>query len=84
MNVTLDRAGRVVLPKRLRQQLRLEPGDTLELETEGERVTLRPVRPQAPLRKEHGVWVYQGEPADLSIPDLVDRERGKRLRETLG
>jgi AbrB family looped-hinge helix DNA binding protein len=84
MNVTLDRAGRVVLPKRLRQQLRLEPGDTLELETEGERVTLRPVRPQAPLRKEHGVWVYQGEPADLSIPDLVDRERERRLRETLG
>jgi AbrB family looped-hinge helix DNA binding protein len=84
MNVTLDNAGRVVLPKRLRQQLHLEPGDTLELESEGERVTLRPVRPQALLRKEHGVWVYQGEPADVSIPDLVDREREKRVRETLG
>ena len=84
MNVTLDKAGRVVLPKRLRQQLHLLPGDTLELESEGERVTLRPVRPQALLRKEHGVWVYQGEPADVSIPDLVDREREKRVRETLG
>jgi AbrB family looped-hinge helix DNA binding protein len=84
MNVTLDKAGRVVLPKRLRQQLHLAPGDTLELESEGERVTLRPVRPQALLRKEHGVWVYQGEPADVSIPDLIDREREKRVRETLG
>ena len=84
VNVTLDKAGRVVLPKRLRQQLHLAPGDTLELESEGERVTLRPVRPQALLRKEHGVWVYQGEPADVSIPDLVDREREKRVRETLG
>jgi len=84
MNVTLDKAGRVVLPKRLRQQLHLAPGDTLELESEGERVTLRPVRPQALLRKEYGVWVYQGEPADLSIPDLIDREREKRLREALG
>jgi AbrB family looped-hinge helix DNA binding protein len=84
MNVTLDKAGRVVLPKRLRQQLHLAPGDTLELESEGERVTLRPVRPQALLRKEYGVWVYQGEPADLSIPDLIDRERENRLRETLG
>jgi AbrB family looped-hinge helix DNA binding protein len=84
MTVTLDKAGRVVLPKRLRQQLHLAPGDTLELESEGERVTLRPVRPQALLRKEYGVWVYQGEPADLSIPDLMDREREKRARETLG
>lgn len=75
---------RVALPKRLRQLLHLAPGDTLELESEGDRVTLRPVRPQALLRKEYGVWVYQGEPADLFIPDLIDREREKRLRETLG
>ena len=84
MNVTLDKAGRVVIPKRLREQLRLAPGDTLELESEGEGVTLRPVRPQALLEKEHGVWVYQGEPAAVSIPDLVDGEREKRVRETLG
>jgi len=40
--VTLDKAGRVVIPKTLRDELHLEPGDTLELEAEGERVTLRP------------------------------------------
>jgi AbrB family looped-hinge helix DNA binding protein len=56
--VTLDKAGRVVLPKMLRDDLRLEPGDSLELESEGERVTLRPLRSQSPLRKERGVWVF--------------------------
>jgi hypothetical protein len=30
------------------------------------------------------VWVYQGESAVVSIPDLVDGEREKRVRETLG
>jgi len=84
MNVTLDKAGRVVIPKRLRQQLHLAPGGTLELESEGHSVTLRPVRPQALLKKEHGVWVYQGESADISIPDRVDGGREKRVRETLG
>ena len=29
--VTIDRAGRVVLPKTLRDELRLCPGDTLDL-----------------------------------------------------
>ena len=78
--LTLDRAGRVLIPKTLRQQLHLEPGDALQLESEGEQMTLRPVRPQALLKKERGVWVYQGEPTTASIPDLIDRERAKRAR----
>ena len=81
--ITLDKAGRVVLPKPLREQMHLTPGDTLQLESEGERITLRPVRPQATLKKEYGVWVYQGEPAEVSIPDLIEREREKRLRELI-
>jgi AbrB family looped-hinge helix DNA binding protein len=82
--ITLDKAGRVVLPKPLRDQLQLAPGDTFQLESEGERITLRPVRPKATLKKECGVWVYHGESSDASIPDLLDRERDKRLRESRG
>ena len=80
----LDKAGRVVLPKPLRDEMQLGPGDTLQLETEGERITLRPIRPRAMLKKELGVWVYQGEPADASISDLLERERAKRAREVRG
>jgi len=79
--LTLDKAGRVVLPKPLRDRLQLAPGDSLQLETEGERITLRPVRQNVSLKKELGVWVYQGESSDASISDLLDREREKRLRE---
>ena len=79
--LTLDKAGRVVLPKPLRDRLQLAPGDTLHLETEGERITLRPVRQNVMLKKELGVWVYQGDLANTSITDLIDRERAKRLRE---
>jgi AbrB family looped-hinge helix DNA binding protein len=78
--ITIDKSGRVVIPKPLRQQMHLAPGDELQLECEGERITLRPVRPQATLKKEYGVWVYQGEATDAYIPDLIDRERKKRLR----
>jgi AbrB family looped-hinge helix DNA binding protein len=58
--VTLDKAGRVVIPKTLRDELRLEPGDSLTLESNGDRVTLRPVRSASALRKEHGIWVFRG------------------------
>src|SRR6266436_1552645 len=79
--LTLDKAGRVVLPKPLRDRLQLAPGDTLDLEAEGERITLRPVRQNVMLKKELGVWVYQGESTDTSITDLLDRERENRNHE---
>jgi AbrB family looped-hinge helix DNA binding protein len=82
--ITLDRAGRVLIPKTLRQELHLGPGDTLQLEREGDEITLRLLRPKALLKKEKGVWVYQGEPTNVSIPDLLDRQREQRSRELLG
>jgi AbrB family looped-hinge helix DNA binding protein len=79
--ITLDKAGRVLIPKVLRQELHLGAGDTLELESEGDRITLRPDRPKALLKKERGVWVYQGEATNVSISEVVDRQREKRVRE---
>jgi len=82
--ITVDKAGRVVIPKPLRDQMQLATGDTLELESEGEQIILRPVRPKPVLRKERGIWVYQGEATGVSIVDLIDQSREMRLRELLG
>lgn len=79
--LTLDKAGRVMIPKSLRTELQLGPGDTLQLDSEGEQITLRPSRPKARLKKERGVWVYQGEPTEALITAAIDREREKRFRE---
>jgi AbrB family looped-hinge helix DNA binding protein len=85
--VTLDKAGRVVIPKPLRDALRLAPGDELVLESEGDRVTLRPVRSASALRKEHGIWVFRsGRKFSAAETGLGTRElaakarsRGKRI-----
>jgi AbrB family looped-hinge helix DNA binding protein len=87
--VTIDQAGRVVLPKPLRDELRLEAGDTLQLESEGERVTLRPMRSKSPLRKERGVWVFHGggtlsvSRADEMIVEAREGRNRRILREKL-
>jgi AbrB family looped-hinge helix DNA binding protein len=76
--VTLDKAGRVVLPKVVRDELRLNPGDTLELTVEGEQMTLRPQRATSPLQKERGVWVFRsGE----KLTAAETRETLRKIRE---
>lgn len=83
--LTIDRAGRVVLPKPLRDELALEPGDSLELESAGEEIMLRPVRTAAPLTKEQGVWVFRtGQPLAASVTDALLRQvRDERDQQNL-
>jgi AbrB family looped-hinge helix DNA binding protein len=80
--VTIDQAGRVVLPKKLRDELNLSPGDTLDLTVRGDEVTLRPRRVSSPLQKKQGVWVFStGEPmaSDETAEALRDiREQRNR------
>jgi AbrB family looped-hinge helix DNA binding protein len=84
--LTLDKAGRIVLPKPLREAMELLPGDTLELESSEEEITLRPVRGNASLRKKQGIWVYRGgEPlADSVVQKTMAQVRREREEQVLG
>lgn len=86
MKATLDKAGRIVLPKPLRDEFNLEAGDSLEIESSGEDITLRPARGQAQLRRKHGVWVFRsGEPLSAStVRDTVREIRRERDARNLG
>jgi AbrB family looped-hinge helix DNA binding protein len=83
--LTLDKAGRVVIPKVLRKELHLAAGDALQLETIGEQITLRPLRAEVPIRKENGVWVFRsGQRTDVSIRKLIEEDREERHLSFLG
>lgn len=57
--VSLDKAGRIVIPKPLRDELRLAPGDSLHLDSRDGAVILRPASSASSLMKERGVWVFR-------------------------
>jgi AbrB family looped-hinge helix DNA binding protein len=84
---TIDKAGRVVIPKQVRDELRLAPGDTLVFASEGESVTLRPLHTSAPLQKERGVWVFRGrktlslDEANQIVRDAREQRDGRDLDE---
>jgi AbrB family looped-hinge helix DNA binding protein len=84
--VTMDGAGRIVLPKALRDELCLGPGDTLDLRVTGDEVTLRPTRAATPLQKERGVWVFRtGKPLTADETEETLRNiRAQRNRQNAG
>lgn len=84
--LVIDRAGRVVIPKSVRAELRLEPGDALEMEKSGEQIILRPVRGAGPVAKERGIWVLStGKPMPASMTDeLLQQIREERDIANLG
>jgi AbrB family looped-hinge helix DNA binding protein len=85
-NVTLDSAGRVLIPKSTREELHLVPGDMLALETDGERVTLSPVRSASAMRKEGGVWVFRSgrSVSHAETEEALQAVRRKRERSARG
>ncbi|MFO1186220.1 MAG: AbrB/MazE/SpoVT family DNA-binding domain-containing protein [Alphaproteobacteria bacterium] len=78
--ITIDKAGRVVIPKKVRDRLRLAAGDTLALEFDGERVVLKPAPAGGPtMRKKRGIWVLSG--GEKLTQEDVDRVREEVLLE---
>jgi AbrB family looped-hinge helix DNA binding protein len=84
MELVLDKAGRVVIPKQVRDSLGLHPGDALDLESDGETLHLHPVRPKAVLRKKHGILVYCGDSAGIDIVEAIREDREQRMRDVSG
>jgi AbrB family looped-hinge helix DNA binding protein len=86
--IQIDGAGRVVLPKPLRDQFHLAPGDKLRLSVEGNGFRLEPAGAGGKLTRKGGVLVFTGESAEPITTDMVneiiERERGVRISDTLG
>ena len=81
-DVTIDKSGRLVLPKPVRDALGLRPGDRLKIRRQGTEVVLSFSQPKPALQKEKGVWVYRsGQTTSVSVTDLIDQERHRRATE---
>lgn len=79
METTLDKFGRVVIPKEIRDILGLKPGELLKVEQSGDEVVLKPLREEPPIRVKDGVLVYAGT-ATGNLTEAVRAHREERLK----
>jgi AbrB family looped-hinge helix DNA binding protein len=76
--VTIDKAGRVVIPKPMREALHIHAGTTLRIRRTGERLTLEPATTAARLTIEDDTPLIH--PAD---PEAVPTLTTEMVRETI-
>ena len=79
MIITIDSAGRLVVPKPLREQFNLTPGCELEIEAVGDGIALRRADAEPALVRKRGILVHHGTTkTSLDIGDFVRAERDAR------
>ena len=80
MEATLDRFGRIVIPKRVREDFGLHVGSVLEIEERDDQIVLSVRREEPDLVREDGVLVYTGEAAG-NLEQALEAQRRSRLRD---
>lgn len=82
MVTTLDKFGRVIIPKKLREQMGITPGTILNIDQDGSRIFIEPVQAEAPLIEEEGVLIYTGK-LQGNIEQFLQEDRKRRLEKLM-
>ena len=80
METTLDKFGRVVIPKTIRDHLGLKSGEVLQIERLEDEVMLKPLREESPLHNKEGVLVFSGA-ATGNMIEAIRVQREEQLRK---
>ena len=79
--ITIDRAGRVVVPKTLRERFNLVAGTELEIEVTGDCLQLRKLGAAPALARGRGILVHHGSGrVSLDVTEFIRAERDSRSR----
>lgn len=78
--LTVDASGRVLIPKKVLEQLGINTQAQLSLEIEEGRIILQPISKEAETYYEEGVLVVKTEPIE-NLETIIDELREERINE---
>lgn len=82
MVTTLDKFGRVIIPKRFREQLGINSKSTLNISEDGKRIVIELVQERKPVVDRNGILVFTGNLEDKKN-DLIKSDRNRRMRKLI-
>ena len=77
LHISIDRFGRVVLPKKIRDHLHIKEGTDLEVEEQENAILLKPVVKKAKIIRKNGIPVIElGEPLSReTVEEILKKAR---------
>lgn len=85
MTLKIDKAGRIVVPRALRERLGLRAGTDLEVSETSEGMVLRRVSENSALVEEDGFLVHQGmSPRVFDWARHIEEQRAERQKQVSG
>jgi AbrB family looped-hinge helix DNA binding protein len=79
MEAILDRFGRIVIPKKIREDFNLKTGMSILIEESEKSIILTPIHGEPNLHMKDGVLVFSGT-AREDLGEALARHRDERMR----
>ncbi|GAC1422357.1 MAG: AbrB/MazE/SpoVT family DNA-binding domain-containing protein [Acidobacteriaceae bacterium] len=87
MELTIDKFGRIILPKKIREHMGVGAGLKVEVKETADGVLLTPARGKSGLVMKEGILILAGSAensAEIDWNSLVADEREERIRKIAG
>ena len=82
MLTTLDKFGRIIIPKRFRENLGINLKTTLNISEEDKRIVIELVKEKDPIVEKDGILVFTGK-LENKRADIIKSDRNKRIHKLL-
>lgn len=83
MEAILDKFGRIVIPKEIRDALGLRPGSSFQIEEKNQGILLKPVEGTPHIKNENGWLIFTGD-LQADIFNIINGVRKERFEHVSG
>lgn len=82
MVTTLDKFGRIIIPKKFRAHLGISSDTSLNISEDGKRIIIEPIQQKEPVVDKDGILVFTGK-LDKTKNDFIQNDRNKRMKKII-
>jgi len=82
MVTTIDKYGRVLIPKKNREHLGISSDTLLNISEDGKRIVIEPIPQKEPVVDKDGILVFTGK-LDKKKNDIIKNDRSQRMKKLL-
>ncbi|MBN2710652.1 MAG: AbrB/MazE/SpoVT family DNA-binding domain-containing protein [Calditrichaceae bacterium] len=82
MLTTLDKFGRILIPKKIREHLGITSNSSLNVIEDGDRVVIERIKEEEPVIEKEGILVFTGKLSG-DLQNLINTDRYRRANKLL-